>query len=168
MHRANLNPWSNRGVVKQYQEAREMGPGDWSNLNFAPQNDPTRHERAQQERLDYMVSTYHTDGKVQVVPRDGHVTLSAPPCWPPIPPAYVPRPGILVPIPYQSSFEPGSRPQTQIYGKIPVIHQSGKVQRAWINNNPGVIDVRGLEDSPADVVTTYRATEPWKPIFQRQ
>lgn len=168
MHRAILDPRRGMGTVKMYQEGREMGPGDWSGWNFAPRNDPTRLEKQQQERLGWMISTYHTDGKVQVVPRDGPINMAGPPCWPPIPPAYVPRPGLLVPLPYQTSFQPDTQPQPQLYGSFPIIKQSGKVQRTWINNNPGVIDIRGLEDSPADAVTTYKATEAWQPIFQRR
>lgn len=168
MNRIIQDPRSPFGTVKKYNEGRKMGPGDWSSYYFAPKNDPTGAEQRQQERLGYIVSTYHTDGKVQVVPRDTPVTLSAPASWPPIPPVYVPRSGTLVPLPYQSPYVPDTQPQPQLYGKLPVIKRSAAIQRTWIHNNPGVIDVRALEDSPANFVTTDRAYDSWHPIFKKQ
>lgn len=132
---------------------------DWPD---APQ--PTRQVVSSTAKVASDIATYRTDGKVQVIPKEGPITMATPTSWPPIPPSYVPRPGTLVQLPWIDTFHPSDRPQPQVYGKMPVIKRAASVQRGWYTSNPGMIDVRGLETSPANAFTVDRAGEPWRPL----
>lgn len=131
------------------------------NADFPDQSDPPKKEVKAQAKLASHIATYRTDGLVKVVPREGPISMKAPPSWPPIPPSYYPNGKILIDLPYVEHFEPSDRPQPIVHGKMPVIKQGARSQRGWWSFNPGVIDVRKLEDSPADNVTTYSSHIPW-------
>lgn len=131
------------------------------NADFPDQPPPSRKEVSAQEKLGSKIATYRTDGKVQVIPRTGPISMKSPATWPPIPPAYYPNGKVLIDLPYADTFDPGDRPAPQIHGKVPEIRAGARSQKGWWSFNPGVIDVRKLEDSPADAVTTYSSHVPW-------
>lgn len=129
--------------------------------DFPDQPPPTNKEAKAQEILGSKLATYRTDGLVKVNTRTGPISMKAPVTWPPIPPAYYPNGKVLIELPYAEVFQISDRPTTQINGRVPVIRAGGRSQKGWWSFNPGVIDVRKLEDSPADNVTTYSSHIPW-------
>ena len=156
MHRVSIGGYA---VTSQVRGARGAqltsdftdNPGDAQNFLQAWQPSPADLRR--QTKLATDVAEYKTGGLLQVIPHHGPITLSNPPSWPPIPPAYTPRPGTLVPIPWQESFQPASAPQVQMADRVPVVKRSAGSNRLWFWSNPGVIDNRGLDDTPDETYT---------------
>lgn len=130
-------------------------PNDWSWYNYASSLNQSPEDAAKQKHLLQHYARFAGTGKVSVVPRDEPIPIGVPGSWPPQPPDYVPRPGILVTLPYIESPMADSQPRPQIRGSMPKLQMSMKSQRAWYREgNPNVISTVGLQTSPASRYTT--------------
>lgn len=162
MQRHTLTQTSVYNKVRANNYVQSFTDNPASAANFLQPWQPSQADLRRQRAIATAAATYATDGKVQVIPPSGSIILAGPPSWPPIPPAYTPRPGTLVPIPWQESFQPPSAPSSQMADRVPVVKLSGRIQRQWNWSNPGVIDNRGLDDSLDPKVTTDVANTPYR------
>ncbi len=150
------NPRNQIGVPNHQQKTRwdRQFDNPYDPSYAVRSNAPDARTVAGQAALATKVSTYQTNGLVQVVPKTTPAPTRGPTSWPPIPPAYVPRPGTLVAIPWEETAQPDSRPLTQIHGTVPVIYRSARQQnRTWPNLS---IDLRGLDADPVNSLTSGR------------
>lgn len=136
-----------RSTVWQWQ------PNNWSWTNFANSLDRSPQDEDRQKKLLDHYATFSGTGKVSVVPRDEPIPIGVPGSWPPQPPDYVPRPGVLVTLPYIESAMGDSQPRPQIRGQFPKLQRSMRSQRPWHSGNPGVISTVGLQTSLASQYT---------------
>jgi hypothetical protein len=158
--RNKQDPRSKVGAKLRFSDAMKYMPSYVDAA--AQQNNVPPAERKQIEKLATEIDERKTSGKVQVVPLTVPNPMAGPPSWPPIPPAYCPRAGVWVQYPNQ--YFASSQPQVQMLSKTPVIRRA-PVQRLWIHNNPGIVDVRGLEDSPATARTVDKSQTAYTPIW---
>ncbi len=153
LHRQLYNPRNQIGAPHhQLQNANRMYPNPYSPQNYARSDDPTARDKARQEQLQTNASEYKSNGKVQVVPKITPAPSAAPSSWPVIPPAYVPRAGTLVMLPWEQQALPDTRPLTQTNGKPPKLYRSARSQMNSFNNL--YIDNRGLDMDPVDALTS--------------
>lgn len=137
-----------RSTIWQWQ------PNSWSWTNFANANNESPQHQEEQKKLLGRYTTYHGTGKVSVVPRHEPIPIGVPGSWPPQPPDYVPRPGVLVTLPYVESPMASDQPRPQIRGQFPKLQRSMRSQRPWHSSNPSVISTVGLQTSLANEYTT--------------
>lgn len=153
-----------KNPTKVSSSAWQWAPNDWSWYNFANSLDESPEHQNKQKRLLDRYATFSGTGKVSVVPRDQPIPIGVPGSWPPQPPDYVPRPGILVTLPYVESPMADSQPRPQIRGQFPKLQMSMKRQRAWYTEgNPNVISTVGLQTSPASKYTTDQHNQAPRP-----
>ena len=131
----------------------------YSNLEFARQNDPSSGTVEGQTQRDtrYDEGRYG-DGKL-ISPKEEVVAISKPPGWPYLPPQVVARPGTLYMDPHTAFNAASDQPNPQVnnMGHRLVIQRSGRVNRTWHSQNPGVIQTQGLEASQTTRHTAARA-----------
>lgn len=133
-------------------------PNAWSPNIGSQSNDPSESAVAQQRVVAAKLNTYQSDGKVQVIPKDQPIPMGKPGSWPPIPPAYVPRPGTLVQVPYVEHFQASDTPATQVRDDVPKIRRSGQVQRPFISGNKDYIATWNLNQTQSSRHTTEKAS----------
>jgi len=129
-------------------------PNQWDPNVGAQQYNPSASALEGQRELASKLNSYQTDGKVTVVPKYEPIPMGKPTSWPPIPPAYTPRPGTLVQIPYVENFAAPSTPAPQVQTNAPKIRRSGRVQRSWLSNNPDHISTWNLNQTTSSRHTT--------------
>jgi hypothetical protein len=130
---------TSRIARNRVQLASRSVDNGWDSNVVAQSNTLPPSAQAEQRKLAGRLNQYKTDGKVQVVPKKEPVPITGPTSWPPIPPAYVPRPGTIVVVPYvETAFAPDT-PARQTQGKVPVIKRSSRNARPWITSNPDYI-----------------------------
>lgn len=111
----------------------------YSNYEFAQPHTPTLAERLRTARTERDVASYKTGDALKVVAPSAPSPSAAPNSWPPIPPSYVPRPGTLIHIPWETRDFAADQPSPQVMGTPVTISRSAKVQKGWNTNNPGQI-----------------------------
>lgn len=129
-------------------------PNQWDPNVGTQSNNPSASAVQGQRDMAAKLNTYKSDGKLTVIPKEEPIPMGKPTSWPPIPPAYTPRPGTLVQMPYVEYFSAQSTPSPQVQTNAPKIRRSGRVRKAWLSSNPDYVSTWNLNQTTSSRHTT--------------